>query len=221
MGMVNGPAVREPLVPDCMKRAHREQPSVHPSTARAVCLRLQAAYGSPRLGNPRAPLDDLVFIIASNRTGAAAAQQVYKALRQRFPQWEGLATVSGVKLAKILAPVGLANKRARHLIGIAKRLKTDFGHVTLKPLAPLPDIQIENYLISLPGVSEKVAKCVLLYGFDRPVLPVDVHVHRVTRRLGWHNHSRADQSHDTLESIVPKALRYGFHTNAIAHGRAI
>jgi endonuclease III len=192
-----------------------------PKVVREICSRLSRAYGSPRLGNPRHPLDDLVFIIASNRTGATVASRVYASLRRRFRSWNELATVSPAELEAILAPAGLATKRAKHLIGIAKRLSEDFGRVTLAPLSGDSTPAIEQYLTSLPGVSEKVAKCVLLYGFGRRVLPVDVHVHRVASRLGWHTHKRADQSHATLEAVVAAPQRYGFHTNAIALGREI
>ncbi|HEY2064550.1 MAG TPA: hypothetical protein VGG84_01245 [Gemmatimonadaceae bacterium] len=192
-----------------------------PKVVREVCSRLAQAYGSPRLGNPRHPLDDLIFIIASNRTGPTVASRVYASLRQRFRSWNELATVNSKELEAILAPAGLASKRAKHLIGIAKRLRQDFGRVTLAPLGGDSTAAIEEYLTSLPGVSEKVAKCVLLYGFGRRVLPVDVHVHRVAGRLGWHAHKRADQSHATLEAVVAAPQRYGFHTNAIALGREV
>jgi endonuclease III len=192
-----------------------------PEIVRKVCERLAETYGSPRLGNPRRPVDDLVFIIASNRTGPTVAARVYEALRRRFRSWNDLAAVEFEELEALLTPAGLANKRAKHLIGLATQLRRDFGRVTLAPLRTRSTAEIESYLTSLPGVSEKVAKCVLMYGFRRRVLPVDVHVHRVARRLGWHTHRRADQSHATLEAIVAPALRYGFHTNAIALGRSV
>lgn len=193
----------------------------HPNTVRAVCSRLQRTYGSPRLGNPTNPLSDLVFILVSNRTGPAVAKRVYRQLRSGFRKWSDLEGASASSLRRVLKPAGLAGKRARQLKEIVRRLRQDFGCVSLNALAHRTDSEAEHYLVSLPGVSRKVAKCVLLYGFGREVLPVDVHVHRVASRLGWHSHRRADQSHDTLESLVPPQLRYGFHTNAVAHGRAI
>lgn len=186
-----------------------------------VCRRLRAEHGSPRLGNPRDPLDDLIFILVSNRTGPVVATRVYEALRTRVGRWNDLGSLRSSEFRRILAPAGLVRKRTAQLRGIAARLTADFGRVTLDHFRDWCTADIEAYLSSLPGVSTKVAKCVLLYGCDRRVLPVDVHVHRVSQRLGWHKHRRADQSHATLEALVRPSLRYGFHTNAIAHGRAI
>jgi len=76
-------------------------------------------------------------------------------------------------------------------------------------------------LISLPGVGRKIAKCVLMYALHRRVLPVDVHVHRLATRLGFLTKKRPDTSQELIESVIPPELRYGFHVNAIAHGRRI
>ena len=76
-------------------------------------------------------------------------------------------------------------------------------------------------LITLPGVSDKVAKCVMMYTMGKQVLPVDAHVHRVTRRLGWTSRKRADQTHEELEALIRPEQRYNFHVNCIQHGRLI
>ena len=186
-----------------------------------MCLRLEARYGSPRHGNPTDPVDDLVFIILSNRTSATIAKAAFRELKARIGSWEKLLRLGEGELTQILTPTGLSAKRSAHLRGIIRRLIADFGAPSLGALARWTVEDAEEYLVSLPGVSHKVAKCVLMYTLDRQVLPVDVHVHRITRRLGWHTHKRADQSHETLEQLVAPPLRYGFHVNCIAHGRAV
>lgn len=166
------------------------------------------------------PVEDLLYIIISNRTGAAVASRVYDNVRKTFPSWDLLTNSSAVILQQLLAPAGLSIKRSAQILGILNALRSSFGSVTLQPLQHWPDDRAEAYLVSLPGVSNKVAKCVLMYTLGRQVLPVDVHVHRVTQRLGWHRHKRADQSHSTLESLVDGPLRYNFHVNCVAHGRS-
>lgn len=182
-----------------------------------VCTALEAAYGSPRHGNPLDPLDDLVFILLSNRTGQVVAHRVYERLKDRFDTWDSILRTSD--LDTILSEAGLASKRCQQLRGIVERLIRDFKVATLEPLAGWETEEAEAYLCSLPGVSNKVAKCVLMYTLGRKVLPVDTHVHRITKRLGWHSHTRADQSHGSLEAIVDPVHRYAFHTNCVAHGR--
>lgn len=56
--------------------------------------------------------------------------------------------------------------------------------MSLSPLKKMTDSQIEKYLASLPGIGIKTAKCVMMYSFDRLVLPVDTHVWRIATRLG-------------------------------------
>jgi endonuclease III len=81
--------------------------------------------------------------------------------------------------------------------------------------------ECERFLTSLPGVGRKVAKCVLMYSLGRPVLTVDVHVHRIAGRVGLTVKRRPDTSQDLIEAAVPPNLRYGFHVNAVAHGRKV
>ena len=77
-------------------------------------------------------------------------------------------------------------------------IKSDLGRCDLTALKGEPEEVVEKYLTSLPGVSEKVAKCVMMYTMSARVLPVDVHVHRVATRLGWTTRKRADQCHQDI-----------------------
>lgn len=186
-----------------------------------MCAALAKAYGSPRHGNPLDPFDDLLFILLSNRTAPAVAARVYRELKARFPTGDDLLHANRDSLLAVLEPAGLANKRVEQLLAIAERVHKDFGAVSLDGLASWSDEGAEAYLVTLPGVSAKVARCVLMYAFERRVLPVDVHVHRVATRLGWITNRRADQSHEALDDLVAPELRFGFHVNALAHGRAL
>lgn len=187
----------------------------------AVCVRLRATYGNPRHGNKRNPLDELVYIILSTRTRPVTYQALFRALKQRFPSWDSLKPRNERELVRILSPGGLAGLKARQLVSIMLELRTRFGRPTLAPLRKMSTPEAQQLLVSLPGVGAKVAKCVLMYSLDRRVLPVDAHVHRVATRLGWATKKRPDTSDAMIEALVPLPWRYGFHVNAIAHGRAI
>lgn len=194
-----------------------EQPS--PAVVREVCRRLRREYGLPRHGNPQDPLDDLVYIVISNKTAPSTAERVYAALKRQYPDWYAFAAAPMTAVRRIMRPAGLAGIKARYLRAAIRRIHRDFGAADLRALQSLPTADAHNYLIGLPGVSDKVAKCVLMYTFKRKVLPVDTHVHRVATRLGWTVRKRADQAQPELEIIVPPMLRYAFHVDAIAHSR--
>jgi endonuclease III len=187
----------------------------------SCCELLAKRYANPRHGNKRDPLDELVYIILSTRTGEAVFRGIYRDLKRAFPTWDDVRGRRVAEFHRILAPGGLSSVKAYQLLGIFAALRAEFGRATLAPLRAMADDEAERFLTSLPGVGKKVAKCVLMYSLDRPVLPVDVHTHRVAVRLGLAAKRRPDTSQDLIEAQVPPELRYGFHVNAVAHGRAI
>lgn len=186
-----------------------------------ICAALDRVYGSPRHGNPDDQLDDLVYVILSTRTTDKSFRATFDRLKQTFPSWNDIDADALPKLEAILAPGGLGRLKARQITAIFDRLRSVFGAVTLAPLSQMTDAKAEEFLVSLPGVAAKIAKCVLMYSLGRQVLPVDVHVHRVASRLGFRVKKRPDTSQELIEQAVPAELRYGFHVNAVAHGRAM
>jgi len=183
---------------------------------------LARVYGSPNHNNKQDPLDELVFIILSQMTTSPSFERVYSRLRETAPGWEDVLKMPLNTLKAVIRDAGLSNQKAPRLKAIFKRLKKDFGAVTLEPLHGMKTLDAENYLISLPGVQRKTAKCVLMYSLNRAVLPVDTHVLRVSRRLGLTTAKTiGDEAHSSLERVISARHRYGFHVNAIAHGRAV
>jgi endonuclease-3 len=84
------------------------------------------------------------------------------------------------------------------------------------------DAEIAAYLVSLPGVGPKTAACVLAFSLQRPVIPVDTHVHRVAGRLGWiPPGTDANKAHLILADVVPPRLRVSMHVGLIRLGREV
>jgi len=199
----------------------QKPPKARAQIVRRVCEALDEAYGRPRLGNPRRPLDDLVYIILSNKTSADMARHVYRRLRQRFRTWDAVLSSRPSVLRSLLKPAGLSRVKSRQIRSALQKIRRDFGTCDLGKLRGYPQSETLDYLTSLPGVSHKVAKCVMMYTLGADVLPVDSHVHRVATRLGWTCRKRADQCQAELEALVPPKRRYAFHVDCIAHGRSV
>lgn len=199
----------------------RKSPKNRSRIVSRVCKLLKKEYGTPRLGNPRDPIDDLIYIIITNKTSPKTAQRIFSTLKKEFRGWNEILEKHYTKLRVILKPAGLSHIKSQQIRASLQKIKQDFGSLKLMELKQKKPDDIEKYLTSLPGVSEKVAKCVMLYTLDINVLPVDSHVHRVSSRLGWTNSKRADQSHQELEALVPSQRRYAFHVDCILHGRQI
>jgi endonuclease-3 len=187
----------------------------------SVCRALKQRYGMPTLGNPSDPLDDLVFVTLSNKSAPAVSERVFRNLKIAYPTWDSFLTAPPSKLKTLLRPAGLWRKRSRYLQAALRQIYQDFGSFDLRFLKDWETKRAIEYLAELPGVSEKVARCVLMYTLGFRVLPVDVHVHRVATRLGWTKRRRPDQCHAELEGVVPARWRFSFHVAAIAHGRDV
>ena len=188
---------------------------------RHVCESLEKVYGKQRLGNPQDPLDDLIYIILSNKTSQDISNRIYLLVKQKFATWDQVLNCNNSVLKSILKPAGLSNIKSQQIRKTLKQIKNDFGSCDLTQLGKRAECEIEEYLVSLSGVSKKVAKCVMMYTMNVATLPVDNHVHLIATRLGWTSRRRADQCHDELEALIPQKRRYTFHVDCILHGRTI
>ncbi len=173
------------------------------------------------LNNKVDPLDELVFIMLSQMTTGPSYERVYDRLKAAMPHWRSLIETSVADLTSLIADAGLAGQRAVRLKQIAGRLVHDFGEVSLTALTLSDDDAAQRYLTSLPGVGVKTAKCVMMYSLGRQVLPVDTHTARVATRLGLVSTGSAAAVDRDLSVVVRPSLRFDFHVNAVAHGRAV
>ncbi|OVE74651.1 hypothetical protein BVX95_01605 [archaeon D22] len=87
------------------------------------------------------------------------------------------------------------------------RIKTQRIKELSKQLIEIHDSKVpsdEDNLLSLTGVGRKVANCVLVYSFDKDAIPVDIHVHRISNRIGVINTKTPEESESELMRILPK-----------------
>ena len=187
-----------------------------------VVGKLREVYGSPDLGNYEDPLDELFFILLSQRTTGPSYERVFVRFREWVSDWETLPKRTVRQVAKVIGPAGLGRQKAKHVVEIANVLCAEFGRVTLEPLVEKSDAEVQAFLASLPGVGVKTAKCVMLFSMGRNVLPVDSHVARIAERVGLVDRfASKTRTHEVLEAVVPSELRLDFHVSGVAHGRAL
>ncbi len=186
-------------------------------------LRLKASYPSSDLGNPKDPLDNLIYIILSGQTNESHYQQSFSAFKRKFPRWKQVLEARTRTIAASISSGGLARQKARYIKGILRQLCQDFGRPTLKPIRRMSIEEAEKYLVRLPGVGIKSARCVLMYTMHRSVFPVDVHCRRIMDRLGWisGDNRRAEDLADEAQQLVPPPLRRTLHVGFVRHGRAV
>jgi endonuclease-3 len=194
---------------------------IPPTAVRRVARRLAQEYGDARFEGPGDPLSGLVSTILSQNTTAVNTRRAFAALRRRFPSWEEVAAAPLGQIEDAIRPAGLGAQRARRIQKILQHLRDVQGRPSLDFLADLSVEEARDFLLTLPGVGPKTAACVLLFELGREVFPVDTHVYRICRRLGWlEGDPGPDRAHQILEPQIPGSLRYSLHVNMVRHGRA-
>jgi endonuclease III len=189
--------------------------SGHPPLAeqvRAVMRVLAETYhgrGSVELGDPYRVL---VATIISQRTREEQTTAVSERVFARYPDARALASADETQLYALLEGSQYREVKAPRLIEMARILVERYGGQVPNDL---------NALLALPGVGRKTAACVLIYAFDIPALCVDIHMHRITNRLGWVHTSTPEQTEHALERVIPRDLWAGSNRLFVQHGRAI
>jgi endonuclease III len=164
----------------------------------------------------------LVLTVLSQNTSDVNSSRAFSSLKRAFPRWEEVLRAPAGSVADSIRSGGIADVKARRIKTILKEIERREGKLDLRRLRHLRDEEVVDYLLALPGVGPKTAACVLVFSMDRPAFPVDTHVHRVTRRLGWvDERASAEQTHDLIAPQIPPELRYELHVALVIHGREI
>ena len=197
-------------------------PNATPRRLRAILARLEKRFG--QLVPPRAvdPLDELVLTVLSQHTSDRNAERAFDDLRRAYPTWQRVVDAPTTTVADAIRHGGLANTKAPRIQAILGEVREREGGFTLDALRSMTDAAARSYLTSLPGVGPKTAAVVLSFALGRDAMPVDTHVHRVTKRLGIiPPKASAERADRLLHDLVPDGLRTPLHVAFIRLGREI
>ncbi len=189
----------------------------------AIRDRLREMYGRP-VNEPHGdPIAELVRTILSQHTSDLNRDRAYRNLRARFPTWVQARDAELDDVRKAIRSGGLAEGKAAAIQAALRGATDEEGaKPDLDWMATAPRDAALGFLTSIPGVGRKTAACVLIFTYDRPEIPVDVHVYRVGGRLGlFPQRINSEAAHDEMLAITDAADAYELHMNLIAHGRSI
>lgn len=189
-------------------------------------------------------LESLIGTILSQNTSGANSTTAKRSLDKRFGKnnFEAIATAAKGDVVEAIKMGGLANKKAGVIQTILKEVKERYGVYSLQHLAGIIEggdskkyngqddekgkgraVSNEDAmkeLVSYDGVGPKTASCVLLFCLGRSSFPVDTHVFRLSKLLGWvPNKSDRVTAQAHLDLKIPDELKYGLHVLMVAHGR--
>lgn len=183
---------------------------------------LESVYG-PIEWRPRMiAIDELIFTVLTQNTSDLNAERAYDTLRKSLPTWGQVIEAETEKVAELIKHGGLSNQKSVRIQKILVEILKRIGHFDLEFLAAKPLEETREWFTSLPGVGPKTAAVVMAFSLRMPAFPVDTHIHRVSKRLGFIDEkTTADQAHPLMEALIPEDDRYDMHVLLITHGRQI
>ena len=192
-----------------------------PRAIRRVHDLLVKHYGSRRV-KKRDPLDGLILIMLSQATNDVNCERAFSNLKNTFPSWEEVRLAPAEKIADAIRVGGLANQKAARIKQLIEEIWQERGDFDLNWMFEASPEKCREYLEKFHGVGPKTVACVLVFFLDKPAFPVDTHVFRVTKRLGWiREKASPDEAHRVLEAAIPDECKLDLHVNLISHGRMI
>ena len=158
------------------------------------------------------PFHLLIAVILSAQCTDKRVNMHTPQIFSRFPEPSDLASASFEEVYGLIKSISFPNNKAKHLIGMASKLVSDFGG-----MVPSEPDQLET----LPGVGRKTANVIASVIYDKPVIAVDTHVFRVSRRIGLSDGTTVEAvEKDLTEGFAPE-LRPKAHHWLILHGRYV
>jgi endonuclease III len=159
------------------------------------------------------PFGLLVAVILSAQCTDKRVNMTTPKLLADFPTPEALAATTPEVVFEYIRSISYPNNKAKHLVGMAQKLMSDFNGV-------MPD-DIEK-LQTLPGVGRKTANVIASVVFDKPAMAVDTHVFRISERIGLTTNSKNPlQTEKELVKHIPAELIPKAHHWLILHGRYV
>ncbi len=141
------------------------------------------------------PFRILIGTVLSHRTRDESTSKATERLFEVYDTPEKLAMADIRKVRELIRSVGFYNMKSRNVKRVAKQVVEEFG-------GRVPD-NLDD-LLKLHAVGRKTANCVLVYGYNKPAIPVDTHVHRIANRLGLVDTRTPEETEEELMKTVPK-----------------
>lgn len=159
------------------------------------------------------PFHLLIAVILSAQCTDKRVNIVTPPLFEAFPTPEVMAVSTPDVVYEYIKSISYPNNKAKNLVGMAKKIVNDFNGC-------VPDTLEE--LESIPGVGRKTANVMLIVAFNKPAMPVDTHVFRVSNRIGLTDNSKNPlQTEKELMKYIPIKYLSKAHHWLILHGRYI
>jgi endonuclease-3 len=182
---------------------------------------LRKTFTMPKwISSDNDPFKTLIVTIISQNTSDRNTAKAFENLSNKFKMTpEALANAETDQIEECLKVGGLYKNKAKTIKQISKIILEEY-HSDLEPILSLPLEEARETLMQLPGVGPKTADVMLLFCGERPTIPVDTHVNRVSKRLGL---ASADADYEAVREALQTTYNpkdyLAVHVLLISHGR--
>jgi len=158
------------------------------------------------------PFRVLIACLLSLRTQDATTREASERLFRVADTPAAMLRMTPARISRLIFPVGFYRTKARAIRQISRDLIERFG-------GAVPD-EIDA-LLTLKGVGRKTANLVVTIGFAKPGICVDIHVHRISNRLGFVRTKSPDQTELALRAKLPRRYWIGYNDLLVAFGQNV
>lgn len=158
------------------------------------------------------PFKILIGTILSARSRDENTSKVVHKLFLKYKDAKELADVDIDELKSIIHSIGFYNTKALRIKQVSQIIAEKYDGMVPNMI---------NDLLELPGVGRKTANCVLVYAFNEPAIPVDIHVHRISNRIGLVNTKNPKDTEAELSKIVDKKHWLVLNNTFVRYGQNI
>jgi endonuclease-3 len=162
--------------------------------------------------NERDPFRILITTILSQRTRDENTRQASRKLFSKYHDVKSLSKANAKEVESLIHQSGFYRAKARSIISVSKILFNCYNGEVPRDF---------NELMALPSVGRKTANCVLVYGFHVPAIPVDIHVHRISNRLGIVNTNNPEDTELKLREHIERRFWIELNEEFVKFGQRI
>lgn len=158
------------------------------------------------------PYKVLISTIISLRTKDAVTLEASKRLFEIAGSPKEMLKLTNQEIEEAIYPAGFYRNKAANILKISQILIDDY-----QGLVPANQAQ----LLELPGVGIKTANLTLNLGFNIEAICVDIHVHRISNRMGWIETKTPEESEQALQSVMPRKYWIPLNEVLVSFGQTI
>ncbi|OVA16252.1 HhH-GPD domain [Macleaya cordata] len=165
-------------------------------------------------------LDGLVSTLLSQNTTDANSRRAFASLKSAFPTWEDVLAAESKCIENAIKCGGLAPKKTSCIKNLLTGLLEKKGKLCLEYLRTMSIDDIKAELLGFKGIGPKTVACVLMFHLQLDDFPVDTHVFRITKAMGWvPASSDREKAYLHLNKRIPNELKFDLNCLFVTHGK--